>query len=327
MMRNGVLQVSYIVWCLIMLCVSSVPAWAGEVPVLALSYGNEPDQVQFFNKKNQPGNQEPSALGPLAFRVVGQEFWVLDSVGGRVLQVVGGKVVARLVVPPVAGHALLQDLALVRDAAGKVTAVWVIDGTANRLVKMSLDGKVAQVIDGKGAKPGRLAQPQRLEVDAAGRLYVADVARRLIVVFAAGGEMLRERAWEWSGLCLDGAGHLCVLQWDPAAKVTHLVRETFDGKPVSDVALALPDHFNPRLLFMTGDDEPVLTFEPATGTQASPVLARCDSKGKPTTTAVVVPRAMNRYLEPGTGRQAWLASADHEAAPTGKFAVGGHTLP
>ncbi|NLI78680.1 MAG: hypothetical protein GX442_19850 [Candidatus Riflebacteria bacterium] len=304
--------------CLVLTALTAPAALAG----VSLPYGTGAGQVSFYNANNHPDAEEPVPLGPLSFRVAGGDFWIADSVAGRIFHVDGqGKVLATLAVPKSGPVILIEDIALIRDAAGKVQGVWALNGGAQEVVRLALDGTVVKKFGTRGDEPGTFVQMHRLEVGPDGRLFIADKGRQKILVFSPEGAFEREVPWQWSGLCLDAAGNLCRLVWDDAAKVNHLVVETPEGKPVKDVVLDLGTHFDPELWFLNDQGEACLTFTPATGFEGTFTFAVCGADGKPVKRAELKPPiAMNRYLDKAeTGL--FLGVADYNDPPKGEFKI------
>ena len=291
---------------------------------ISLPYGTGNDHVAFANASNHPGTDDPVPVGPLAFRASGEEFWVADTIGSRIYQVsAAGKITARI---PVAEHGkkpMLQDLALVKDAGGKVTSVWILNSTTQEVLQVALNGKILAKLGGHGKDAGRFLQAERIEVDQAGHVYVADVARRCISVFdSAKKALVREVPWEWSGFCLDDKGNLCRLHWAPTEKKTHLVIETPDGKQLRDSVLPLGDHMNPVLWSVSEAAGVLVSFTPKAGFKGTYTLAHCGIDGAEiSSTQFKPPFQMNRYLESADGKAVWLAVADYREAPKGSFGI------
>ena len=51
----------------------------------SIEYGKETGKVSYYNSKSDPNFAEDSPYGPMSFRVVGDNLWVLDSVAGRLI--------------------------------------------------------------------------------------------------------------------------------------------------------------------------------------------------------------------------------------------------
>ncbi len=320
-MRRGTPMKRCLITVALIACCLATPAFAE----FSLPFGSGAGQVGFFNTNNHPDVEELVPVGPMAFRINGNEAWVADSMGGRVLRVTAnGKVLAALSVTT-ATETSVQDLAIATDRKGQVTTLWVLDAITQQIVEMSPDGKTLRRLGGEGDEPGRFVQLHRIEIGKSGRLYVADKARQTITVLdGQSGTVVRERHWEWSGFCLDVRENLCQLKWDGEAKETHLIREDFDGKLIDDTILALPPHGNPELWWINPDGEAIITFYPMLGEgQAGPLtLARVKmSDGKVSGTREInTPMVMSRGIEPA-GSGIWVVASDYAAAPKGAFAI------
>ncbi|MBP7633860.1 hypothetical protein KBA41_06795 [Candidatus Ozemobacteraceae bacterium] len=290
---------------------------------LALPFGDEPGKVAYLNYKNNPGAEEPHPWGPLSFRNAGSEFWVADTVAGRVYRVdAAGKVLATIVTQKTSKNAVLEDIALVRDAAGTVSGVWVADGMEQQVVLYGTDGTKQKTFGAPGNEPGKFAQIARIEAGVSGRVYVTDKGRQRIIVFDPEGKVVRELPWQWSGLCLDKDENLYHLEWNDQEKRVHLVAETFDGKPMSNTVLDLPPHTNSELWFITPAGEAIITYSPDNAPLQALKMARCTLDGK--LVAIIdikLPIVMNRYLEPLDAESVWLGQVDYEKAPEGAFRV------
>ncbi|MBI3038009.1 hypothetical protein HYY75_03005 [bacterium] len=294
--------------------------------VVSLPFGDGSGQVGFSNQNNHPEAEGGIPLGPLSFRINGDETWVLDSVGGRVFQISAeGKITNSIqVADPKA--AMLEDFALIRDTAGKVTSIWVLNAFTQEAVHLAVDGKQLGKVGGHGEDPGNFSQFQRIEIDSSGRLFIGDLGRRVISIFDSAGQILREVEWEWSGFCLDGQGNLCRLQWDETAHCSHLLIETFDGQSVKNIPLPIGEHVNPVLWFISDKSEAIISYNPP-GNLTSFALARCNLDGKGiSTTELKPPVGMNRFLEPGSALQFWLAEASFVDAPKGNFTVNSFSM-
>ncbi|MFZ2955361.1 MAG: hypothetical protein WA705_00495 [Candidatus Ozemobacteraceae bacterium] len=290
---------------------------------LSLAYGDAPGKVAFLNSRNNPGVQEPLPWGPMSFRVNGQEFWIADTVAGRIYQLdAKGGVLGTISLPKSGKNAILEDIALVRDPKGVVSSVWVSDGSAQEAVLYSIAGEKLKTIGGRGEMPGKFRQISRIEVGPSGRLYASDKGKQLITVFQPDGRVARELPWQWSGFCLDSKEDLYYLKWDDQKKRLHLRAESVDGKSILDETLELPSHTNPELWFITSAGEAFITFTPDGAPIGTLKLARCTLNGKLVGILdIKLPIVMNRYLEPRGAEGVWLGQVDYGKAPDGAFRI------
>ncbi|NLI77309.1 MAG: hypothetical protein GX442_12815 [Candidatus Riflebacteria bacterium] len=304
--------------CLLALVAFALPASAAGI---TLPYGTGDGQVAFFNAKNHPESEELHPWGPQSFRCAPDgSFWVADSVANRILHLsADGKVQATLPVASAPGG-LIADLALAAGPDGQVTSLFVLSGQGNLVVELGPDGTQKRAFGGEGDAAGTFLQPELIEVNAAGQIFVADRARQSLTIFTPTGQVLRDLHWEWSGFCLDPAGNLCRLRWDEPASVTHLIIETPDGKPIRDTVLDIGDHTDPRLWRVTAAGEALVSWIPGTGFAGFFPIATFDTAGQKTVTAKIVPPvAMNRFLDQATDGSLVHSVANYDDAPDGAF--------
>lgn len=296
-------------------------AMAAEV---SLSYGTGDGQVAFMNATTHPKVELLNPLGPLAFRVSGTDFYVLDSIGGRVLQVgADGKVAATIkILEKPDPENILEDLALVRDSAGKVQSFLVIASKDQEILQVGLDGKLIRKVGGAGNSSGKFTQLQLVEAAPDGSFAAADLGRQVLALFNAEGKFVREFHWDWSGLCFDPSGNFCFLKWDATAKANFLVVESLDGKTTRGTKMEIGAHTNPRLWVVNKDGEALISYIPPEGFKGTFKVAACDAKGKPKSVKDLVPPvAMNRYLDSDAQENFSLISAHYGKAPEGAFKI------
>lgn len=287
-----------------------------------LGFGPEKGKVAFFNSINHPGEEEPFPLGPLSFRINGNESLVADSLSGRIYTIDSkGDILSALETVAKDEKVLIEDIALVLNAHGKIEKFWVADGQTQTLTLFSVDGKKVRTFGGFGDSPGQFRQIFRIEVGPSGNLYVSDKGRQKIFVFQADGKLLREVDWQWSGFCLDKKENLYLLKWNEEERKLHLIVETSAGKAQKDLPLDLDSHLNPELWFVNSAGETFLTYNPENSVQTTK-LAQCSADGKIIGVSdLKIPIGMNRFLEPNDRDSLWLAEADFGNAPKGSFKV------
>ena len=289
---------------------------------VSLDYGTGENQVSYMNPTSHPNQEELHPYGPQSFRWAGGEFWVADSLAGRILRVSPeGKIVGKILVASTT-YGLLEDISLRCDKDGKVQGVFVLAARTQEILEYSPDGRLVRTLGGAGEGNGTFGQLSGIQVGPAGHVVVADHANQTLTVFNPDGKMMREIHWEWSGFCLDKDGNLCYLHWDPDAQVTHLVVETIDGKNLRDVPLAIGEHTNPILWFLTSVGTPVITYVPGEGFAGKYKIAGFDDKGQPTRFSELVPPvAMNRFVEQADDGSLFIGVANYDTAPAGTFKI------
>lgn len=124
----------------------------------------------------------------------------------------------------------------VRDAAGNYYVAEY--GEFDRVQKFTPGGKYIREWGGHGSEPGQFLRPQHLELDAGGRLWVADSCNHRIQVFDGDGKVVK--IWGTPGtepghlqypycLVLDGKGHVYVCEFG-----NHRVQKfTLDGQSIA----------------------------------------------------------------------------------------------
>ena len=172
-----------------------------QAQVWSLDYGNENGKLAFYNSSNDPNFAEDSPYGPLSFRVINNNLWVLDSIAGKLSCFdEKGKFLKSIAVAGLEGFKLLEDFALVGDDPANPESVWIANAADNLIRKISLsDGKIINQIGGLGNEQGKVLQVSQLEVDAGGRLYVGDIGRNKLSIFTANGVFLKEYPWQSTG--------------------------------------------------------------------------------------------------------------------------------
>ncbi len=311
-------------WVLMWVLFWLVPMSNGQAQV-RIGYGSEAGSVAFINQANHPGWEEPLPLGPLSFRATPSEVWVADSCGGRVYQFgVDGRKIKEIRVTDQPEQALWEDLALMKDADGKVTGLYLFNGSTQEIWKCDASGKLLQKFGGRGENKGQFLQGTLLEVGPTGTLFVADKARRIISVLAPDGSCKREVEWQWSGFFIDAKENLYRLHWNEQEKKTHLLVQDGDGKQTLDLALELPaDHFNPELWLVTSQGNLFITFIDSQGFDGRVKTAEINRQGKLVHAGELTPPlVMNRLLcSSNIPGKFWLAKADFNKAPEGQFQV------
>jgi hypothetical protein len=288
-----------------------------------VGYGREAPQVGYYNHLINPQIEEAAALGPMSFRIHRGHLWLADSVGGRMLVfATDGKLVHALSLPDHPENTLIEDFAFQLNKSGAVTGVWIADG-ADGVIKLITypEGREITRFGGSGDEPGLFRQIHQLETDLFGRLYVGDYGKSTITVFNAQGTLEREFPYSRSGFVLDKRGHLSTIEFSP--KIGHSWA-TYgpSGQLISSVHLGLPRCGNPRLWFLEAGGGICVSFIPESGFRGLLHMYRFTATGAQNGRFTLrPPRAMNRFLDSPDGKAFYLALADFERAPKGKFLI------
>ncbi|HAE38920.1 MAG TPA: hypothetical protein DCG57_09815 [Candidatus Riflebacteria bacterium] len=286
-----------------------------------LAYGTSKDQVAFYNSTS-PGFTEDAPYGPMSFRIVKDQLWVLDSVGGRVLGI-GAKneIKTDIKISGLPKNVLLEDFALVAGSSGNPETVWVADAAECVIRKLSLaNGRELVKIGGNGSEPGKFLQINQLEVDRGGRLYVGDIGRQLVAVFTPYGELVREMPCQRSGFAIDASGNLHMI--DYRENYGHLHR-TYSpkGQLLRTLHLGMSKFQNPRIWGVNGQGGLLVSFIPEEGFKGQLKMFEFAGDASVLRRSELAPGlSMNRFVVP-SDRQLWLAVADFASAPAGQFSI------
>ncbi len=308
---------------MVMFCLSCA-VLSAEVSV---PYGEGAGKVGFYNDKNHPKSQQFPPLGPLSFRFSGGEFWIADSLGGKLIRMDGkGKILSETPVALEKGEKLkIEDFAISVDESGKPRSFFALNSMKDEVIEISPAGKVLQRFGKRGKEQGSFIQVNRIEIGPSGKVYVSDVGRRMILVFSAKGEFIWEKTWERSGFAIDGRDNLCFLSWNRKKKHQSLVRMNHKREARAFVGLSiLPEHMNARLWWIDQNGNALITFTAKKPGKPEFMMVLVDPAGKILhKRGFAPPFAMTRFLEPtGDGKSAWLAAADFSKAPEGTFRIG-----
>ncbi|NCB40091.1 MAG: hypothetical protein EOM80_15125 [Erysipelotrichia bacterium] len=309
---------------------------------VVLPYGTGQGKVAFVNGNNYPGIEEPIPLGPKTFRLAGNDIWVADSIGGKLMQfskekgliaefsLLASPATVLTSVSKVATKApdlelIIEDMAPVYDSEGKLVSWWIIDLMQNRLLNYSTDGKkIAEL------KHEKFVQPFRVEVGTAGHIFVADKGSQAIFVFDSALKLLSQPNWEWSGFAVGSeTDTLYRLFYEAESAKTYLVSQNLENVIEKELELDLPEHLNPELWWVNEvDEEFVLTYTPATRFEGKFIIARIGFDGKVKTSQDLVPPiAMNRFIDHNNFAEIWLGAADYGTAPAGNLTLLPMVLP
>lgn len=306
------MKACYIALLMFVLLANSVSA------EIFIGFGADAGKVGFINQNSNPGEENPGPIGPLSFRLINDEIWVADTVGNKLLVFSdSGELKREIRYAEAKVRFLLEDFAPVFDDSGKVQSLWLINGYAAKLVKISSDGKLLDEISSD-----ELIQPMRIEVDAAMNLVVADDAAQKILIFAKDKTLMGQLGYEWSGFAITAEPRVIFcLKFNSQEQKTYLVKKNYAGKVLGEVALGLGNHFNPYLWAIDNEtSEALLAFKPAAPVAGQINLSICSVDGSvKNTSAVSLPVAMTRYISLADFNSVWLAQADYNLAPAGKL--------
>ena len=288
----------------------------------SLDYGNEEGKVAFYNSSNDPEFAEDSPYGPMSFRVVNNNLWVLDSIAGKLSYFdEKGKLLKSIAVPGLEGFKLLEDFALVGDDPSNPEAVWIANAADNLIRKISLaDGKVIAQVGGAGNEQGKVLQVSQIETDAGGRLYVGDIARSKLSVFTTTGAFLREYPWQSTGFVVDKFANLHLVHYSDTAGYLYRIYSP-KGQLIKNTHLGFIENANLKLYSVGSDGSIILSMIPKTGFKGVLDLYKVDKTGVVTEKLQYIPPvSMNRYVYID-GNRIFHAEADFETAPKTKFIV------
>lgn len=287
----------------------------------ALEYGNEKGKVAVFNSKTSKSFAEDAPFGPMSFRVVNNDIWVLDSIGGRLYSFDASKKLKNeIAISGLPDNLMLEDFALNFGSKGAVESFWVADAAECIIRKVSTaNGKELVKIGGNGNETGKFLQINQLETDSAGRLYVGDYGRSLICVFTRYGEPVREVPWQSNGFVVDSHGRLHTLVYKEQGGYFYRIHSS-QGQIVSSRHIGLPDLLNSRLWGINSAGNLQVSFIPAGGFKGRLKLFEISPDGKIIKQTEISPPSMNRFVE-FSDDSFWLAEADYFAAPEGLFQV------
>ena len=309
----------------VLLVMGILPSFGVQV---RLPYGDKLDAVAFYNNNNHPEAEEPIPLGPLSFRIAGNQCWIADSMAGEMKLIdASGKVAKNFAVIP-GKKEIIDDFALKFSKTGAIESIWVLAGEVQKVIGFTPDGKKILEFGGFGDESGKFVQLPRIEIDAAGTMFLADKGRRNVSIYSPKGKLLKELPWQWSGLALNPDGNLVLLRWDEEAKATFAVTYNAAGEKLAQVELKIGDHVNPELWFVDKTGALTLSFTPVTGFKGEFQMIRCAADGTLTdSTLFPPPIAMNRYIDRDRTGTMYLGAAHYGEAPTGHFAIAPWSFP
>lgn len=308
-----------------LLCVATMLSLASascQAQTWNLDYGNEKGKVAFYNSNNTPKFAEDIPYGPLSFRVINNNLWVLDSIAGKLSCFdEKGNLVKTVVVPGLEGFKLLEDFALVGNDLNNPESVWIANAADNTIRKISIaDGKVLAQVGGAGNEPGKIIQVNQIEVDAGGRLYVGDIGRSKLSVFTSTGSFLREYYWQSTGFVVDKYANLHLINYCENVGYFHRVYSS-KGQLLNSTHLGFINNTNLKINSLTDDGSLILSMIPEDGYKGVLDLLKVSKCGEVLEKLQYVPpTSMNRYIQVA-GNKVFQAEANFETAPKTKFIV------
>ncbi len=288
----------------------------------SLEYGNENGKVAFYNSNNTPNFAEDAPYGPLSFRVIKNNLWVLDSVAGKLSQFdEKGSLIKTIVVPGLEGFKLLEDFALDGKDQNNPESVWIANAADRIIRKISVaDGKVLAQIGGEGNDSFKIIQVNQLEIDAGGRLYVGDIGRSKLCVFSATGVFLREYPWQSTGFVVDKHANLHMIHYGDNVGYFYRVYSP-KGQLINSTHLGFINNTNLKINSLADDGSLILSMIPDTGFKGVLDLVKVNKSGEIIEQQQYVPPVlMNRYVSV-SGNKIFHAEADFLTAPANKFIV------
>lgn len=283
-----------------------------------IDYGTPKDKgkVSVYNNITAPDFAEDAPYGPMSFRVIKEDLWLLDSVSGRLLSFnKDGKAIKQIDIPNLNEFKLIEDFAFSHDQSG----VWVANAEDRTVKKISLSGEQLLEIDGNKIPGGNFVQVNQLETDSKGNLYIGDCGLARLLIFNSNGVLLREMPWQNSGFAIDSQNRLHIIEYSETAGYFHNIYLP-NGQIGISKFIGLKEHTNPRLWSVTNDNIYV-SFIPAGGFRGIIKLYEINNNSLITRVQDIVPQGnMNRYIEIGA-KNIFFPVANFFTAPKGNFAI------
>lgn len=297
------------------------PLHAIESTGWSLEYGKDNGKLSVYNASTDKDFAEDAPYGPMAFRVLNNTLWVIDSIGARIYSFNdASELNTSLSIKGLPANLLIEDFALVLGGGGRAEAVWLAEASQAQVYKFSLaNGSELVKIGGLGNEPGKFVQIGQLEVDRVGRLYVGDLGRSVISVFTPYGELIREHEWDCSGFSVSPEGRLYTIEYREDGGYFYLAYSPAGQlEQTSHIGLAQLEFSK---LWAVNDRHLLMSFVPEGGFKGKMQLCLIDRAGFVIKqTDFVPPGSMNRFVSPSQDK-IWLAEADFHLAPAGKFKV------
>ncbi|MBF0407328.1 MAG: hypothetical protein HQM10_08240 [Candidatus Riflebacteria bacterium] len=293
------------------------------------SYGSDPGKVAFVNQKSHPGLQIPIPYGPRAFRIIGEDCWIIDSVGGKLLRfnkTSGFVSEHRILDNP--EEMIFEDISPIIASDSTISGWWTIDLKSSSLLQLDSSGKIVRRI-----KSPEFKQPFRVELGQSNEVFLADKgAGTIFQINSTDGSVIKKTKWEWSGFDVgDKTGTLYQIMFSSKEQASILVGTTSQMKQTVRIKLSLPLHYNPELQWVDEDrQECVLTYinhAPGHPNHKRTVAVRVAFDGRIKGSAPInMPNHLNRFLDRGNGKP-YVASANYAESPMGNLCIKRFFLP
>lgn len=312
---------------------------------VSVPYGEGTGKVDYISNSRYPRRTDPMPFGPLSFRIVEDKVWVVDSVGGKLMQFNNkdGKQISEFSILPEgikSGYTeekyidpatkkeycspvlniLIDDFAPVYGKDGKLEAWWLADSCNNKLVKYSVEGK----------KLGEFThsdfiQVSKVEVGAGGHIFVADEGANYIFVFDENGNFIRKWSDAWTGLAVSGDDEkLYRLVYDREKLNYNIVAAGLDGKIIMVYPISNDKMPNATLWWVNeAKSECLITYCPkAGGFKGTYEVARIGFDGEIKAHAVLnAPFVMNRFIDNLNFDEIYQGQANFDEAPEGSLKI------
>jgi hypothetical protein len=289
---------------------------------ISLTFGEKDDQLGYHDPAKSGPDSEDSPFGPMALRASPGHLWLLDSVKQRILQLTPeGKILGSVPIPVGSGAYFLEDFAIARDGSGEPATFWVVNALSQTLLHIDTAGKLLGTIGKKGKGAGEFSRIARLEIGSSGKVFAADAARKVLVVFSPEGAMLKEVPLPGGGFCLDSKEHIYSLVREKSGSL-HVSCRTWEGEPVSQTPIELGKYHNFDVWELLGDDALLLSYYPSSPETDFQKLLRFDLKQKKLDVLGDPPLgSMNRWVTAGSPDKIWVGSFSLSAQSTAPLII------
>ncbi len=297
----------------IMILVSNSSTLKAEI---ALQYGSGNGKFAYINAKTNPGEDIPVPIGPQSFRAVENGFWLLDTVGNKLVKVdLKGKLLLEITYAEPEEKILAEDFFVVNKKDGSLDSIWIIDGYNIRLLQILPDGKI-----GKTIESSKMIQPMEIEIDSNGDFMISDYGMQKIFVLSQDGRHVSEIEYQWSGFVPGTqAGTIYRLHFDHQSQQLSLIRQTYDNKVLANIPLNLSEHYNSHIWWVDEDaNEILITYKLKDTEPGKKCFAVVGLDGKIKSQGLFnVSIAPTRKLVRDENGKTWLIDADYGKAPDG----------
>lgn len=292
-----------------------------QAQIWRLKYGDSKGKIAVFNKKTAKDFAEDAPFGPMAFRIVNNKLWLLDSCAGNLNQYGNNNRLLQSFQVATSGFKLLEDFCFATHTTEKPEIAWIANAVNCRIYKVSLkNGKKLLTIGSHSEKTGTFLQINQLETDADGNLYVGDYGRSTISIFNIQGVHLGEIPWQLSGFAIDNIGQLHILHYEDNVGYSRRVY-TKTGQLLKNYHIGLNHLQDPRVWRINSSSDMLVSFVPKGGFKGKLEMFKIKQNSKVISLFKFVPPAsMNRFIEM-VNETFFLAKADFFKAPKGTFSI------